>query len=610
MKSLMSLVQDVLTDVGTWCGISTTHDSKTIERRFANEGLSFLTITLPSFAKDLQKGLEQGKVDSQLFQGFRQGRGGLPLFLGGFLDLIFDRKSGLLVDEPSIDAIFAIRQISLLCSKVNISCTEKRRDAAIRKFVDNEKEVRINDMLLSPASKLEFSRMASLLWGEVLSRVDENIYTGSTIPKHGPGSTADRLFGNEKYRQHEWTSRLEEYFPAWEFLIPNWHHIGATNLTYLEPVAERPVRVVSVPKTLKTPRIIAIEPTCMQYMQQGVSEILVDSISRFDNMGRVVGSSEDRDRRSFVGFRSQEANQKLALEGSLNGTLATLDLSDASDRVSNQHVRLMLANHPHLLGAVDACRSRKADVPGHGVIRLAKFASMGSALTFPIEAMVFAILVFLGIQNALNRRLTLREINSFRGRVRIYGDDIIVPVEFAEAVVSELHTFGYVVNTSKSYWNGKFRESCGKEYYDGVDVSVVRVRQRLPATRRDAKEIISTVELRNHFYNRGLWRTAAVLDQLLGRIIPFPAVGPESPILGKHSFLGHDTERMCRNLHRPLVKGMVVETVIPKSPLQDHGALMKYFLKRSDLPFADREHLERSGRPFAVRIKQRLASAV
>jgi len=367
----MSLVQEVLTEVGTWCGVSTTQDWKTILRREEGEGLSFLTITLPTFASDLQKGLEQGKVDSQLFRGFTRGRGGLPLFLGGFLGLIFDRKTGLLLDDPSVDAIFAVRQLTLMFNKLAMPCTPKRVRKAMDGYIESEKGVKSADARLGPSTKEDFTRVSRLLWADVLSQVDGDIYWGNVVPKHGPGATADKLRGNAKYKQQEWPGRLEEYFPAGEYIFPNWRHYDASRLHYLEPGAERPVKVISVPKTLKTPRIIAVEPTAMQYVQQGIMEVLVDAISRSDNMG------------SIVGFDDQGPNQSMARRGSIDGSLATLDLSEASDRVSNQHVRLLLSRHPHLARAVDACRSRKADVPGHGVQRLAKFASMGSALTFP-----------------------------------------------------------------------------------------------------------------------------------------------------------------------------------------------------------------------------------
>jgi hypothetical protein len=588
------------------------HHPWAISDRFEAEGDSFLTITLPNFCRDLEKGLDQGKVDTQLFIGFRRGRGDLPLFLGGFLGLVFELKNGLLLDNPSVDAIFAIRQICLLMSKVNLPCTPKRERDALTRFIQSEQHVRESDARLSQEQVSDFSRVSQLLWSSVLSSVDREVFDGTIVPRHGPGATADRLKGNSKFNQHEWPSRLEAYFPQGEYLFPNWRLYDATYSNMLEPGAERPVRVVSVPKTLKTPRIIAIEPTCMQYVQQGISEKLVSAIQN-DNLYRSnrfgIDDGDNHRMGRIVGFQDQDANQRLALEGSYTNSLATLDLSDASDLVSNQLVRLMLRYHPHLGEGVNACRSRKADVPGYGVIRLAKFASMGSALTFPIEAMVFCTIVFIGIEKVLSRRLAERDIIALLGRVRVYGDDIIIPVDFAESVVSALFSFGLKVNTGKSFWTGKFRESCGKEYYDGHDVSVVRVRQKLPTQRRDAQEIISTVSLRNQLYERGLWSVARSLDELLEGIIPLPAVGPKSPILGKHSFLGYDTERMCLKLHRPLVKGMVVVSDPPESPLDGFAALMKFFLKRGELPFADRNHLLRSGRPLAVRIKQRLAVA-
>jgi len=296
------------------------------------------------------------------------------------------------------------------------------------------------------------------------------------------------------------------------------------------------------------------------------------------------------------------------MRASIDGSLATLDLSEASDRVSNQHVRAMLRSHPHIAGAVDACRSRKADVPGYGVKRLAKFASMGSALCFPFEAMVFLTVVMLGIQNALNRPLTLKDIKSLKGQVRIYGDDIIVPVEYVNHVIDSLGTFGFLVNSDKSFWTGKFRESCGKEYYDGHDVTIVRCRQLLPSSRGHVQEIEATVAMRNLFYKRGFWPTCRFLDSLIEEFIPFPAVAETSPGLGKLSALGYETHRTHPDYQSPLVKAAVSYHKLPNDNLEGDGALLKFFLKRSELPFADRKHLERAGRPVAVGIKHRWVS--
>nr|QDH86845.1 MAG: RNA-dependent RNA polymerase [Leviviridae sp.] len=611
MKSLMCLLQEVLLDRGTWCRVSTTNDWKTIVGRVEHEGLPFLAVTLPSFADDLQKGLDDGKVDSQLFVGWKRPRGGgLPLFLGGFLGLVFDRATGLLLDEPNIDAIQAIRQITLMFAKIKTDglvrgkmvdedSLRKKDSKAISKFIECEQDVRTSDAKLEETALEQFHRVGMLLFAHVLQRVDEDIYYGRVKPKHGPGATADRLVGNHKYEQSEWTQRLEELFPFLDgYVAPReGTYVDFEHVDILEPGAERPVRVITVPKTLKTPRVIAIEPAAMQYTQQAIAESLVGYLEGKDNPYR-----------SLIGFRDQDPNREMAREGSLTGALATLDLSEASDRVSNQHVRLLVSRFPHVARGLDATRSRKADVPGHGVVRLAKFASMGSALCFPVEAMVFCTLVFCGIEEGLKTRLTPGLIRRFKSQVRVYGDDIIVPVDFARSVVGKLEDFGLRVNTRKSFWTGKFRESCGKEYYDGEDVSIVRVRTVLPTSRRDATELISTVSLRNQLYEHGYWGPVRWLDDYLEKLMPLPRVASTSPVLGRTSFLGYEVHGIDRYTHSPFVRGLVVKSDLPESVLDGWGALLKFFLKRGEDPFEDQEHLMRSGRPMAVGTKPRKAS--
>jgi len=295
----------------------------------------------------------------------------------------------------------------------------------------------------------------------------------------------------------------------------------------------------------------------------------------------------------------------MARDGSLSGALATLDLSEASDRVSNQLVRELTRYWPHLTDAVQATRSRRADVPGYGVQRLAKFASMGSALCFPMEAMVFLTIILRAISKELNTPVTREFIKGLEGRVRVYGDDIIVPVEYVQSVVHELQAFGLVVNMNKSFWTGRFRESCGKEYYGGSDVSIVRCRRMLPSQRRDVLEMVSLCSLRNQLYWAGLWRTCAYIDEKIREFIPFPIVEATSPGMGRHSVLSPQGEKECSDLQKPLVKAAVVSGQAPLNSLEGPGALLKYFLKRGEQPFADGNHLERSGRPQADYIKLR-----
>nr|QDH91361.1 MAG: RNA-dependent RNA polymerase [Leviviridae sp.] len=625
MKSLMSLWSRLAEESASQCSTSAREDINTVLMRVEHEGLSFLTITLPDYGKAIRKWLDQGQVT--IHSSFRKERGGeLPLFLGGFLSRVFDRNSGVLLDDPCIDSIRALQQLTLLFSKIQLACSPARLRRAVVKYIECEQEIRGFDSSLSKRDLHEFVEMSNLLYGPLFTKVDREIYYGKAIPKHGPGSTADGLSGNSKFRQRFWTTRLEQAgLSAGENLLPNMRYYSQLEgVDFLEPGSEVPVKVTLVPKTLKTPRVIAMEPTCMQYMQQAVLRSFLEHFYQDDFLTKVIG------------FDDQLPNQELARQGSLDQRVATLDLSDASDRVSNQLVRAMFRRWPHLHEAVDSTRSRRAVLPGGDVIRLSKFASMGSALCFPIEAMVFTTLIFVGIQRSLNTTLSRKDLDiRFSDSVRVYGDDLIVPVDQVTSVVRTLEHFGARVGTSKSFWTGKYRESCGKEYFNGHDISIVRVRQVFPARRQDVTEVVSLVSLRNQLYMSGYWKTCDWLDGILkGLLNHFPTVLPTSSVLGRVSFLGYQTDKVHPDLHSPLVKGYVTKAKPPSDLLDGTAALLKCLLKLDidahtrdenpwhqpdtqpspGIPYPDNgdywvpprvssNHLERSGRPKSSYMK-------
>ena len=557
------------------------------------EGLSFLTITLPAFGKDFDEALAMEQVDHTHFPGFRR-LGGTPRFLGGFLDLVFDRSTGTMRNDVSVDAVYAIRQLTRLFSKILLDCSDERTNNAFTAYVAIENELEEAAKGWSSDDLRDFSRMAKLLFGGVLGSVDNLVATNGLVPKHGPGATADKLLGNQKYRQSLWHWRLEVGgFISTDFLLPNARYYQSLDdVQFVAPEDEQPVRVIAVPKTLKTPRIIAVEPTCMQYSQQALAQPLIAALEGDPLLG------------GMIGFTDQEPNRRLARLGSSDGSLATLDLSEASDRVSNELVMILTSGFTHLSDAVQSCRSLTARVPGHGIIPLVKFASMGSALCFPVEAMVFMTIVFMGIERAHGTKLRAKDIKSMHDMVRIFGDDIIVPAEYARSVSECLELFGLKVNRHKSFWNGHFRESCGKDYFKDSDVSIVKVRRVLPSNRRDVDGVVSAVSLRNQLYMRGLQKTAAWLDGIIGHVLQhYPIVEPTSPILGRYSLEGVSPTGYDRMLHRPTVRGWIVQARSPRNPLDGEGALLKFFLKQDGLPTVDEKHLERSGRPLAVDIK-------
>lgn len=640
MKSLITLFEKLATDVASW-SYASTHPSASedriaievqrdvdyVRRRFEHEGTSFLTITLPKFRSDLEIALDRGFVGDDLFVGFRpSNQTELPSFLGGLTRLVFERN-GVLLHDPNPEAIKGLRQLSGVFGKILLPCSDARVEAALDAYMECENDVEANTAALlvgDPSVLDDVSRVSSLLYRDVLANVDTKVFYYSLVPRHGPGATADKLKGNQKWTLRTWHSRLEQVFPYRDYLLPSPRFERSGVINIVEPSEEAPVKVTLVPKTLKTPRVIAIEPSCMQYTQQALAQTLIDELAH-----SAISP--------LIGFDDQTPNQRMAQIGSLSGALATLDLSEASDRVSNLLVETVFANNPQTSEAVQAARSLKADVPGRGVLPLLKYASMGSALTFPIEAMTFLVIVFLGIEKSLGRRLSRSDITRLRGKVRIFGDDIIVPKEYALSVVETLESYGLKVNSSKSFWTGRFRESCGKEYFSGYDVSFVKLRRVLPTRLTDTEEVISLVAFRNLLYEQGYWTTCRWLDQKLDRILRgrYPVIGPTSPSLGRLSRMrrfDYNVDVWDDDTQAHFVRGWKVQSLIPDNEINDQAALLKCLVtaersnpssSREEIsspdfrvavdilgsPSSDFDHLLKSGRPLSVKIKRALVPA-
>jgi hypothetical protein len=589
----------VLAEAGTICGVDTRRDLDTITVRFKHEGDPFLGITLAEFGKAFERALELGFVDNATFQGFRSVRG-LPAFLQGFLCQVFDRESGVLLVEPDVNSIQAIRQITLMWAKMEEDCVPVRKAKAVRSYHECESDVRQWTKMYRYDTSMrdDFRRVSRLLFGDLFSDLDRDAQEGRLDPAHGPGQTANKRQGNRKWLLTDWTLRLEKVFPMVDNLLPNpryWKHLGVVNVR--EPGAEDPVRVQFVPKTMKTPRVIAMEPHWQMYCQKGIQRKwyeYVDSGHVFSSSFHGFGLLDDRNN------EHQAINRYLARVSSADKSLATLDLSEASDRVSIALVADLLRGFPSLREAVFATRSTRAQTPDGRTSVLWKFASMGSALCFPVEAAVFLTVIFIGIEREFRTQLNRKTLREFIGSVRVYGDDIIVPVNFATAVEQALEAFGFKVNQSKSFRYSNFRESCGGDYFNGYDVSVVRLRSKIPINRKDGSETISMVSFRNQMYIAGWWKTAAYCDGLLTKLLGhYPAVADTSPVLGRLSHLGYDTEWFNKQTHSPRVKGWVARAPLPANAVDGVPALNKVF-RNPGIGCQDPKHLIHSGRPKSV----------
>lgn len=596
-RTELLLLCEIIRDVGLMCSTSVSRDITYVKSRFKSEGLQFITITLPLFAKAIERCLEQERFDPSLFRAYRKvhpSKGLIPAFLSGITSKIFE-VDGSLRSNASVEAIDGVRQICLAFNKTKKECTDDRKRNAINAYRDCE--VDISQFRIHKYSALrDFDRVVRCAFGRVFLAAEWKLRGQDLTPKHGPGAVVDRLRGNGKYRSLTWTRRLERYMKLDSYLFCNAEEAieGFHGVKLLDPKDEPPVKVIFVPKTQKTPRVIAIEPTWNQYAQQAIMRELVASIEA------------DSLLRKSIHFSDSSINGDLARTSSVHRRLATLDMSEASDRVHASLVHRMLRDYPVLSGATFSSRSKCAKLPTGEVIHLKKFASMGSALCFPFEAMVFYTLAIIGILKSRNLSVNIRNISLISRDLHVFGDDLVIPSDTVSQVISELESVRLKVNRSKTFVQGNFRESCGVDAYKGYLVTPVYVRTELPKTRQDTTEILSLTATSNLFYKKGYWRTAKYIrEDILDRIDPLPHVLENSPALGYYSYLGtYSVGRWNSTLHRFELKGLVPQVKKSSDPLYEYRRLLKFFITRGFEP-TDIDDYDRSTRRGSVYTKSR-----
>lgn len=597
-SDLVGLIECIYRDASIKCATNfDSRDLKTIGSRVKHEGLSFLTITLPQMGVDFERSLSLGEIGPGLFLSFGK-RLKIPAFLQGFFARVFDSQTGRILHEPDIVAIESIRQIAYTFKKLALPCTEVRVQRTVADYEQCERD--LEELTIDSATHDFVYRVGHVIWGQVFSG---GCSLSDGLPRHGPGATCERISGNAKFVHKTWYDRLEPYFP----LLESAYSVSAYDSSEFEQISvvleedELPVRVITVPKTLKGPRIIAIEPVCMQYTQQQLKSILV---SRIESAWLTRG---------HVNFTDQSVNRSLALTSSSSGQYATLDLSSASDRVRNDLASAMFDFDPDLRDAIQACRSKKAQLPSGKIISLVKFASMGSALCFPVESMFFYTLCVSALLKKRNLPVTSANCYKVSRHVFVYGDDIIVPVNDVAVVVEFLTAFGCKVNANKSFWTGKFRESCGMDAYDGEEVTPTYIRHMVPDNKRCAHALISLIEASNHLYKRGYWHSSSHIIKECERILgELPVIGDKCSGLGKVTYVANayaGNFRYNRQYQVSEVLTWVPTPVYRNDRLEGYSALQKCLLmleSRSPREISKGEdHLLRSARHGAVTLKRR-----
>jgi len=322
--------------------------------------------------------------------------------------------------------------------------------AAIRTFHSCEAEnVRTNQRLYGMANEGFFPSVTMLrfvddcraLIASVLGRMPDSFRC-----VHGKGSTFSDI-GNPTVADKMSTSGTRtEDCPIHHYEESAWARaLAADPLRAYYPEVVKGNRFSSVPKDSTKNRGIGIEPSINLALQLGIGAHLKDRLLR-------VG----------LDLRKKSAPKHVALakRASMDLSYATLDCSNASDTISLQLVKLLLPEE--WFDLLDCCRSKFTFIGGEW-FRLAKFSSMGNGFTFELETLIFWAIA----------RVTCQSKDVFA-----YGDDLIVPDGCARAVISAFRFFGFTLNEQKCFFGETpFRESCGGDYFSGVRVTPVYVRE-------------------------------------------------------------------------------------------------------------------------------------
>jgi hypothetical protein len=578
-------------------------DKNFLARNAKTRGIGFFTLDLPDLESILLDGLESGRlVLNGPASRCRSKKIRVPRFLSGLWLRVFD-KSGCLKPEVDTTAIFFLRQILCLGKKIVADCTQDRINNEIEEYVRVDKTLRgpslnwesdtldtdgicpslhfcdgldVYDPFLPGIedTKSKYTGASALLLGrlqricdavaERFESFDPELYSEHRIRndlgsglRHGPGAVSDKVHGSDKYHFQNWPLKLQRLFPIELYVHgAKWDH----SLNH-----ELPSKLISVPKNAKKPRLIASEPTCYMYTQQLILAYMVDVV-------------KDSPLKRFIDFKRQDLSHNLVRRGSLGDDLITVDLSSASDRLSCYVVERMFRKAPRFLSYLHATRTRYTSIRGGTDFLIKrKFASQGTAVTFPVQTIFFLCCVLASLPRGID---ALKNNSQYlKGQVRVYGDDIIMPSTGYANLKSILTILDLKINEQKSFVNGHFRESCGFDAYNGDDVTPIKPMDFSCAT---PASIQSLIDFANSLHKKGCWKASDIVRSKIGRYLKYlPIIGIDSGLTGLISFCGpafHSMKhRWNSDLQRNEIRSLTFYSKVPTKESSDTVALTRFF---------------------------------
>ena len=365
-----------------------------------------------------------------------------------------------------------LRQLLLFCYKASVTHDSSTTEKAFTGFIHTNTAVGKFGSSLAGMSPILLDS-ARRHCQSVLFRFREK----ALRPSHGPGAVT-----TSKEKWNHIYSTIESIFPFsdWFSLYQNTEHLSQWD--YAEHLDKITAKLIAVPKDSRGPRLICVHPAESIWIQQGLRRELERCIT-------LHRSSYGPWPRGHIQFDNQESNGRIALKSSLSGRYATIDMKEASDRISDELVQILFGRKYKYFGC---CRATEVMIPRLGQLSKIRFplncyAPMGNATTFPVQSLVFWSICVAALQR-----------HGFHqpGAVFVFGDDIIIPSECAQYVIDALESFGLLVNRTKSFWRGAFRESCGVDAFKGVNVTPVRWKTTIDAEHLTGLQSLSDIAMR------------------------------------------------------------------------------------------------------------------
>nr|UJQ85587.1 MAG: putative RNA-dependent RNA polymerase [Leviviridae sp.] len=216
-------------------------------------------------------------------------------------------------------------------------------------------------------------------------------------------------------------------------------------------------RMTFARKNFDISRVINTEANLNMLFQLGMGDIMEDCLEDWFNINL---------------SKQPDINRFLARLGSIDGSYATVDLKSASDCNSRSFMKWFLP--PATFNTLSSISAKCIKLPGvEQPVDLNIFSTMGNGFTFPLQTIVFSSIV-----EAAYEELGLTTFNSGRQPAfSVFGDDIVCVRSAYHKVLSLLEWCGFIVNRDKSFNDGSFRESCGRDYYKGRDVRGVYIKK-------------------------------------------------------------------------------------------------------------------------------------